>query len=116
MTNAPAPRGKQSVDLSGVAAPQLPGDRRSAFEGYLSDAITRYGVPGAAVAVIQGGEGAYLRGVGVKERGDTRPGTPDTLFIIGSITKPISTMLEAALVDDGDLSWNTRLVDVLGQF
>jgi CubicO group peptidase (beta-lactamase class C family) len=116
MTNAPAPRGKQSVDLSGVAALQLTGDRRSAFEGYLSDAITRYGVPGAAVAVIQGGEVAYLRGVGVKERGDTRPVTPDTLFIIGSITKPINTMLEAALVDDGDLSWNTRLVDVLGQF
>ena len=116
MTNAPAPRGKQSVDLTGVAPLQLTGDRRSAFENYLSEAITRYGVPGAAVAVIQGGELAYLRGFGVKELGGTQPATPDTLFMIGSITKPMTTMLAATLVEDGHLSWNTRLVDVLPQF
>jgi hypothetical protein len=52
MTNAQAPRGKQAVDLAGVAPLQLIGNRRSAFDGYLSKAITRFGVPGAAVAVI----------------------------------------------------------------
>ena len=36
--------------------------------------------------------------------------------MIGSITKPLTTMLAAALVDDGRLSWDTRLVDVLPQF
>jgi beta-lactamase class C len=36
--------------------------------------------------------------------------------MIGSITKPMTTMLAAALVDDGRLSWDTRLVDVLPQF
>jgi CubicO group peptidase (beta-lactamase class C family) len=36
--------------------------------------------------------------------------------MIGSITKPMTTMLAAALVDDGRLSWGTRLVDVLPQF
>jgi CubicO group peptidase (beta-lactamase class C family) len=116
MTNAPAPGGRQSVDLTGVAPLPLTGDRRSAFEGYLSKAFTRFGVPGAAVAVIQGGEVAYLRGFGVKELGGTRPVTPDTLLMIGSITKPMTTMLAATLVDDGHLSWNTRLVDVVPQF
>jgi CubicO group peptidase (beta-lactamase class C family) len=116
MTNAQAPRGKQAVNLTGVAPLQLTGDRRSAFEGYLSKAIRRFGVPGAAVAVIQGGEVAYLRGFGLKELGGTQPVTPDTLLMIGSITKPMTTMLAAALVDDGHLSWNTRLVDVLPQF
>jgi CubicO group peptidase (beta-lactamase class C family) len=33
--------------------------------------------------------------------------------MIGSITKPMTTMLAAALVDGGRLSWGTRLVDVL---
>jgi CubicO group peptidase (beta-lactamase class C family) len=116
MTDAPAPRGKQSGDLTGAAPLQLTGDRRSVFEGYLSKAITRYGVPGAAVAVIQGGEVACLRGFGVKELGGTQPITPDILFMIGSITKPMTTMLAAALVDDSHLNWNTRLVDVLPRF
>jgi CubicO group peptidase (beta-lactamase class C family) len=88
-------------------------DDRRAFEGHLSEAITRFGVPGAAVAVIQDGEVTYLRGFGVKELGGTQPLTTDTLFMIGSITKPMTTMLAAALVDGGRLSWGTRLVDVL---
>jgi CubicO group peptidase (beta-lactamase class C family) len=65
---------------------------------------------------FRAGEVAYLRGFGVKELGDTQPVTPDTLLMIGSITKPMTTMLAAALVDHGHLSWNTRLVDVLPRF
>jgi hypothetical protein len=41
MTNAQGSRGKQAVGLTAVAPLQLTGDRRSAFEGYLSKAITR---------------------------------------------------------------------------
>ena len=55
MTNAQAPRGEQLADLTGAVL-QLTGDRRSAFEGYSSKAITRFGVLGAAVAVIQAGK------------------------------------------------------------
>jgi CubicO group peptidase (beta-lactamase class C family) len=116
MPNAQAPRGKQSADLIGVVPLRLADDRRAVFEGYLSEAITRFGVPGAAVAVVQGGEVTYLRGFGVRELGGTQPVTPGTLFMIGSITKSMTTMLAAALVDDGGLSWDTRLVDVLPQF
>jgi CubicO group peptidase (beta-lactamase class C family) len=116
MANAQAPRGKQSADLIGVVPFRLADDRRAAFEGYLSEAIPRFGVPGAAVAVIQDREVTYLRGFGVKELGGTQPVTPDTLFMIGSITKPMTTMLAAALVDDGRLNWDTRLIDVLPQF
>jgi DNA-binding NarL/FixJ family response regulator len=38
------------ADRTGAVPLQLTGDRRSAFEGYLSKAITRCGVPGAAGA------------------------------------------------------------------
>jgi CubicO group peptidase (beta-lactamase class C family) len=116
MPNAQARRGKQSADLIGVVPHRLADDRRAAFEGYLSEAITRFGVPGAAVAVIQDGEVTYLGGFGVKELGGTQPVTPDTLFMIGSTTKSMTTLLAAALVDAGRLSWGTRLVDVLPQF
>jgi hypothetical protein len=45
---------------------QLRDDCCSAFEGYVSRAITKFGVPGAAVAVM-GLEVRYLRGFGVKK-------------------------------------------------
>jgi hypothetical protein len=54
-------RGEQLADLTGAVPLQLTRDRRSAFGGYLSKAITRFGVPGAAVAVIQAGKVTYLR-------------------------------------------------------
>src|SRR5688572_23798164 len=59
------------VDLRGVAPLPLTGDRAGAFEAYVTDALERYGVPGASVAVVQDGEVVYLRGFGVREQGGT---------------------------------------------
>jgi CubicO group peptidase (beta-lactamase class C family) len=101
---------------TGVVPLQLTDELRSTFEGYVASGITKFNVPGAAVAVIHGGDVGYLRGFGVKELGGTEPVTPDTLLMIGSITKPMTTTLAAALVDDGRLSWDTRLIDLLPQF
>jgi CubicO group peptidase (beta-lactamase class C family) len=112
----PEPRRTQLADLTGVVPLKLTDDRRSAFEGHVSRAIRNFGVPGEAVAVIQGGEVRCLRGFGVKELDGNQPVTPDTLLMIGSVTKPMTTMLAAALVDDGRLSWDTRLIDLLSRF
>ena len=116
MTYMPEPQREQSVDLRRAVPLELSDERRSAFEGYVSSAITTFGVPGAAVGVIVGGEVRYLRGFGVKELGGTQPVTPDTLLMIGSITKPMTTMMAAALIDAGALRWDTRLIDLLPQF
>jgi CubicO group peptidase (beta-lactamase class C family) len=104
------------TNLAGAAPLPLTGERRAAFEAYLADALYRFGVPGAAVAVVQNGDVVYLDGFGVAEAGGTRPVTPDTMMMIGSITKPMTTMLAASLVDDGRLAWETRLVDLLPEF
>jgi CubicO group peptidase (beta-lactamase class C family) len=105
-----------STNLTGVAPLLLTGERRAQFEAYVADALLRYGVPGASVAVVQDGELVYLNGFGVTEVGSTRPVTPDTLMMVGSITKTMTTMLAASLVDDGVISWDTRLVDLLPGF
>ena len=103
-------------DLAGVKPLPLTGERRAAFEAYIADALYRFSVPGAAVAVVEGGNVVYLNGFGVKEIGSTRPVTPDTMMMIGSITKSMTTMLAGSLVDAGRLTWDTRIVDLLPQF
>lgn len=104
------------ADLTGRAPLPLTGERRAAFEAYVAEALVRFDVPGAAVAVVQNGEVVYLNGFGVRAAGGTEPVTPDTTMMIGSITKPLTTTLAGSLVDDGLLSWDTPLVDLLPAF
>jgi len=104
------------TDLRGVAPLPLTGERRAAFEAYVAGALLRYQVPGASVAVVQNGDVVYLRGLGVTAFGGTRPVTPDTMMMVGSITKSMTTMLAAGLVDGGRLGWDTSLVDLLPGF
>jgi CubicO group peptidase (beta-lactamase class C family) len=113
MTGGPA-RGAQAAP-AGDALP-LTGQRRAAFEAYVAEALFRYGVPGASVAVVLGGAVVYLNGFGVTATGSTRAVTPDTMMMIGSITKPLTTMLAGSLIDDGRLAWDTPVVDLLPKF
>jgi CubicO group peptidase (beta-lactamase class C family) len=103
-------------DLTDATPLPLTGKRRAAFEAYVADALYRFDVPGAAIAVVEEREVVYLNGFGVKEAGSTQPLTPDTLMMIGSITKSMTTMLAASLVDDGLIAWGTPLVDLLPDF
>ena len=115
-TPLPVLLGTPTADLAAVSPRPLTGERRAAFEAYVAGALAEFRVPGAAVAVVQDGEVVYAQGFGVKADGSTQAVDPDTMFMIGSITKPLTTLLAATLVDDGHLTWETRLVDVLPQF
>ena len=61
------------ADLTGVTPLPLTGERLATFEAYVTAKLAEAGVPGAAVAVIQGGEVVFLQGFGVREIGQ-RPG------------------------------------------
>ena len=105
-----------AADLAGVMPLPITGELRTAFEAYVADAINRFGVPGASVAVVQNGELVYAQGFGVRELGGTQPVTPDTLMMIGSNTKSMTSTMAATVVDDGWLSWDTPVVALLPEF
>lgn len=85
------------------------------LDAFIRRAMAAFGVPGAAVAVVQDGEVVYLKGFGVKEAGGD-PITPDTHMMIGSVGKTLTTLLMAALVEEGRLDWEAPVVSVLPQF
>src|SRR5215217_1659909 len=66
----------------------------------LTDACERHGVPGAVAGVSCGGE-IQLAAVGVTRLPGGPSVTPDTLFLIGSITKVWTATLVMQLVDEG---------------
>jgi len=83
---------------------------------FVERAMADLDVPGAAIAVIDDGKVVYERALGVRSKGAPAPVTVDTRFLIGSITKPMTTLMEAALVDAGVIGWNTPVVSVLPTF
>ncbi|MCL4248006.1 MAG: beta-lactamase family protein [Anaerolineae bacterium] len=83
---------------------------------YIEDAVERYGVPGASVAVVQHGKVIYTNGFGTTELNGDRPVDSQTLFMIGSITKSMTSLVLATEVDAGRLTWDTPVMDVLPMF
>ena len=91
-------------------------ERWAELDAYVSGALRAFDVPGAAVALIQHGRVDHVGTYGV--RGLTAPERIDaqTRFLIGSVTKPMTTTLAATLVSEGKLGWDDALVDYLPSF
>lgn len=103
-------------DLTGREARSLTPELVAELEGFIAHAMELAEVPGLAVAVVQDGEVVYANGFGVRELGGEEPVTPETLMMIGSTGKTMTTMMIATLVDEGLLGWDTPVVDVLPRF
>ena len=61
-------------------------------------------VPGASVAVVDGGAIVWARGYGVTERGKETAVTAKTLFQAASISKPVTATATLRLVEQGRLA------------
>jgi CubicO group peptidase (beta-lactamase class C family) len=89
---------------------------RAELDAYLEEAIVRFEVPGAAIAVVHEGEVAHVRGFGVRDLETRAPVGAETRFMIGSLSKPLTALMAATLVDDGVLDWEAPVVDVFPEF
>ena len=67
---------------------------------------------GVAGGVIEDSEIAVVGAAGLKKSGGTAPLTPTDTFHIGSLTKSFTAALIGTLVDEGLLSWDTRVGEV----
>ncbi len=82
----------------------------------IEEAIERWGVPGLGYAVILKGQVILAGGAGVRTIGGSETVNEHTLFAIGSVTKSFTAAAVAMLVDEGLLSWNDRVLDLLPDF
>jgi CubicO group peptidase (beta-lactamase class C family) len=94
----------------------LTNERIERIMGFVDDARRAYRIPGVSLAIVGSGQLQASRVFGVVEAGKATPVTRNTLFMIGSTTKPLTTLLEASLVNEGKLTWDTPLKDALPGF
>jgi CubicO group peptidase (beta-lactamase class C family) len=104
-------------NLAGVAPAKLKGDKKklAAFEAHIEEMVELFGVPGTSIGVVQDGEVVYSKAFGERER-DGEAMTTDTLMMIGSTSKTMTTMLMADVVDEGKMNWDTAAQKLLPEF
>jgi CubicO group peptidase (beta-lactamase class C family) len=76
------------------------------MDGVMQEALKAWHAPGAALVVVMGDRVVYLKGYGVRQTGSKVAVTPDTLFLLGSCSKPFTSLLLALLVGEGKLDWD----------
>jgi CubicO group peptidase (beta-lactamase class C family) len=86
------------------------------LDAYVASALVAFDVPGAAVALIENGEVRRVGSYGVLGVDDAVPVDEDTRFMIGSVTKSMTTTLAAILVSEGHLDWDEPVSDYLPSF
>jgi CubicO group peptidase (beta-lactamase class C family) len=73
------------------------------LERVAAEELKATGIPGAAVAVVQGDRVVFARGFGVCSAEGGSPVTADTLFRLGSTTKMFTAVAVVQLVEEGKL-------------
>jgi CubicO group peptidase (beta-lactamase class C family) len=110
------PPGFQRESFAGRKAAPLDAERVKKLKDFVEKSLATLGVPGAAIGLYQDGKMVFEGGFGVRQLGDPAPADADTLFMIASNTKSMTTLLLATLVDEGKLSWDTPVVQVMPGF
>lgn len=86
------------------------------FEGWIADAMMKDHVPGLSLAVVKDDKVVYARGFGARRLKDNAPATPDTLFGVGSCTKPFTALAIMQLMEQGKLSTSDPVKKHLPEF
>jgi CubicO group peptidase (beta-lactamase class C family) len=86
------------------------------FDTYLNGIFSQGVAPGMAVAVVYKDRVVYQKCLGVKKNGTSDAVDSDTVFQIGSHSKPFTATAIASLVDDGTLEWDDRIVEYYPEF
>ncbi len=102
---------------AGKVARRLDANRVTQLEQFVENARQTFAVPGVAIGVIQNGKVVLAKGFGVRKLGDPKKTVDaETLFMIASNTKALTTLMLAKLVDAGRFSWETPVTHVMPTF
>ena len=110
------PAGLEEADLDSREPLAWSARESGALHAFVSAALSDTKIPGAAIAIVQNGAVVFAQGFGVTSLDDPQPVTAQTRFMIGSSTKPLTTLMMARLVEAGRFAWTTPVTELLPGF
>ncbi len=70
---------------------------------FITDVMAEHGIPGCSVVLVEGRRVAWAEGFGYANVEEQIPVTTDTVMMIGSVSKFLTAIMAAQLVDEGAL-------------
>jgi len=110
------PKGYHRESFAGRKPQPLDAARIAQLKEFVETSMQELGVPGASMALIDGGKIVFQGGFGVRELGKPERVDENTVFMAASNTKGMTTLLLAELVDEKKLKWDQPVVDVYPSF
>jgi len=110
------PGGYVRETFAGRTPHRLDAQRIAALTSFITASMDQLHVPGTAIALIDHGKVVFEGGFGVRNVSTAQPVDANTLFMVASNTKGMSTLLLSELVDQGKLRWDEPVVDVYPSF
>lgn len=110
------PKGYTRETFAGRKAAQLDAAKLADLRKFVESSMKDLGIPGVAVGIVQDGKAVLAEGFGVRGLGHGDKVDAETLFMIGSNTKAMTTLLLAKLVDEQKIGWDTPVTRLLPSF
>lgn len=94
-------------------APKPPAGSLEELDKRLADTFTKAKIPGVSVTIVEGGQIVLTKGYGYADVKTKKPVTPETVFRAGSISKSFTGIAIMMLVEEGKLSLDAKLADLI---
>ncbi len=78
--------------------------------------LETFNVPGIAVAVVKDDRVVHMKGYGVRSIATGQKTDENTLFAIASNSKAFTAAALGILIDEGKLTWETKVIDIIPEF
>ncbi|MCF2947809.1 serine hydrolase [Paraglaciecola aquimarina] len=104
------------LPISQTSFAQKPYFSEHKVDQLVQQTLATFKVPGAAIGVIKDGKILLNKGYGLQAINQPDLVDQDTLFKIASTTKAFNSAALAILIDQGKLSWDSKVVDFLPNF
>jgi CubicO group peptidase (beta-lactamase class C family) len=116
ITGALLPKGYSRESFAGKKAITLNQARLAELSRFIEQGQKDLEVPGVTLGLVQDGKVIFADGFGFKELGGAAKPDGNTLFMVASNTKALTTLLLAKLVDEHRLNWNTPVITLFPKF
>lgn len=116
MLSSLLPKGYERESFAGKKAHKLDKVRVAELKRFIERGLEVSGVPGTSMGIIQDGEVVFSGGFGVRKLGSPESVDGDTMYMIASNSKGLTTLLLAKLVDEGKIDWKDPVTKILPGF
>ena len=110
------PKGYSRETFKGKSAHPLDAARVEQLKQFVDSARSQLDVPGIGLGLIDHGKVVFAGGLGVRALGKPEPVDAQTLFMIASNSKALTTLMLAREVDAKKFDWDTPVTQLLPTF